>query len=113
MEVDSVHVKLARAHSHLDGIGLVRGCQTCEDTADGIIAADPTADPRKTMTVEVSLADVQREADPACPACRGKGSSVLGLCDCAGRNFFGRHAEKVVRPEDDEEGRLYWLPGAR
>lgn len=106
-------LRVAMTHSHRDGIGLVRDCQVCEETASAIIAKDPTQRPRQAMCIEVTEADVHREADQACRSCRGSGKSVLGLCECAGNNFAERHAEHVVRPEDDEEGKLYWLPGAR
>lgn len=106
-------LRVSLSHNHLDGLGLVRDCSVCEETAAAIVATDPTAQPRKAMVVEVTEKDVQRDADPACMACRGSGKSVLGLCECAGNNFAERHAEHVVRPEGDEEGKLYWLPGVR
>jgi len=106
-------LRASMRHNHLDGLGLVRGCDVCEETASAIEAKDPTQRPRQAMVVEVTEADVHHEADQDCRSCRGSGKSVLGLCECAGNNFAERHAEHVVRPEGDEEGRLYWLPGAR
>lgn len=106
-------LRVQMAHSHLDGLGLVRDCPVCEETASAIVAKDPTQQPRKAMVVEVTEKDVHREADANCRSCGGTGRSVLGLCECAGNNFAERHGEHVVRPEGDEEGKLYWLPGAR
>lgn len=106
-------LRASMRHTHLDGMGLVRDCPVCEDLASAMVARDPTAQPRKAMLVEVTEADVHREADQACRSCRGSGKSPLGLCECAGNNFAERYAEHVVRPEGDEEGKLYWLPGAR
>lgn len=107
-------LRASMRHSHPDVMGMpVCGCPVCEETVAAILTKDPTQQPHKAMVVEVTEKDVQREADQACPSCRGSGKSVLGLCECAGNNFAERHAEHVVRPEGDEEGKLYWLPGAR
>lgn len=107
-------LRASMRHGHADVMGMpVRGCQVCEEMASAAVAKDPTAQPRKAMVVEVTEADVHHEADQACRSCRGSGKTMLGLCLCAGNNFAERHAEHVVRPDGDEEGKLYWLPGAR